>query len=40
MSNEKMEFLLPCVFTVGPMNKHEEVGKFAKYLMYKDEEEV
>jgi flotillin len=33
MSNQKMEFVLPSVFTIGPKDDNESLIKFARYLL-------
>ncbi|KRX07136.1 hypothetical protein PPERSA_09350 [Pseudocohnilembus persalinus] len=40
MSKEKMEFILPCVFTIGPKDDYEQIKKFAKYLLFEEESKV
>ncbi len=40
MSQEKMEFILPAVFTVGPKDSEEHLKAYAKYLLYEPEESV
>jgi len=40
MSNEKMEFMLPCVFTIGPKDNIEYLTKYSKYLIFETEEKV
>ena len=33
MSNQKMEFILPGVFTIGPKNDEESLQKYSRYLL-------
>jgi len=40
MSHEKMEFILPAVFTIGPKDSHEHLQAYSKYLLYEPEENV
>jgi len=40
MSQEKMEFILPAVFTIGPKDSEEHLKAYAKYLLYESEENV
>ena len=40
MSNEKMEFILPCVFTIGPKDDIEHLRIFAKFLLNQDEDSI
>jgi len=38
MSNQKMEFILPGVFTIGPRDNIDDLKKYAKYLSENNEE--
>jgi len=40
MSKEKMEFILPAVFTVGPKDSQDHLYAYSKYLLYEPEENV
>lgn len=40
MSNEKMEFYLPAVFTVGPKDDMDHLKAYAKFLLYESDETV
>jgi len=40
MSSEKMEFVLPCVFTIGPKDSDDHLIKFSKYLMSETPENI
>jgi flotillin len=40
MSNEKMEFILPTVFTIGPKDDLENLRIFAKFLLNQDEDSI
>lgn len=35
-----MEFILPCVFTIGPKDDTDYLKQYSKYLMYEAEENV
>lgn len=40
MSREKMEFILPAVFTVGPKDSQDHLFAYSKYLLYEPEDNV
>lgn len=40
MSNEKMEFILPCVFTIGPKDNVDYLTKYSKYLLFESDDKV
>jgi len=40
MSKEKLEFILPAVFTIGPKDSVEHLHAYSKYLLYETEENV
>lgn len=40
MSNEKMEFYLPAVFTVGPLDDVEHLKLYSKYLLYESDDTI
>ena len=40
MSKEKMEFLLPCVFTIGPKDDLQYLQNYSKYLLFEDADKV